>query len=106
MAARGWANSTVTAIGAAAVAGAAQLGLGYGLGIIVWQPTGGPAGEALWLASLAWVVWAAASSTALGAIWTARRTAGRTQLGTPAGTRAQLGSSAGARAQLGTSDVA
>src|SRR5256885_14524849 len=99
MAARGWANSTVTAMGAAAIAGAAQLGLGYGLGIIVWQPTGGPAGEALWLASLTWVVWAAASSTALGAIWTARRPAGRTPLGTPAGARTQLGTPAGSRAQ-------
>jgi hypothetical protein len=69
MAARGWANSTVTAIGAAAGAGAAALGLGYGLGIVVWQPVRDAAGETLWLGSLAWVVWVAATATVLGAVY-------------------------------------
>ncbi len=69
MAARGWANSTVTAIGAAAGAGAASLGLGYGLGIVVWQPVRDAAGETLWLGSLAWVVWVAATATVLGAVY-------------------------------------
>lgn len=69
MAARGWANSTVTAIGAAAGAGAAALGLGYGLNIVVWQPVRDAAGETLWLGSLAWVVWIAGTSTVLGAVY-------------------------------------
>src|SRR5690349_20570988 len=95
MAARGWANSTVTAIVAGAVAGAAQLGLGYGLGIIVWQPVLNPAGEALWLASLAWAVWIAASSTVLGAIYAnglgTRVASGRAvTAGTPASTGVEL----------------
>jgi hypothetical protein len=69
MAARGWANSTVTAIGVSAGAGAAQLGVAYGLGIVVWQPVTGTAGESQWLASLAWVLWIAATSTVLGAVY-------------------------------------
>jgi hypothetical protein len=66
MAARSWATSIFTAIGVAAGAGAAQLGLGYGLGIISWQPTGNSA--TVWVSSLAWVAWLAASSTVIGAI--------------------------------------
>ncbi len=72
MAARGWASSTVTAIGAAAGVGAAALGLGYGLGIVVWQPVLDAAGEALWLSSLAWVAWIAATATVLGAVYASR----------------------------------
>ncbi len=66
MAARSWATSIFTAIGVAAGAGAAQLGLGYGLGIISWQPTGNSA--TVWVSSLAWVAWLAASSTIIGAL--------------------------------------
>jgi hypothetical protein len=75
MAARGWANSTLTAIGVAAGVAAAQAGLGYGLGILAWQPVQDAAGESLWLASLAWVLWIAASSTVLGAVYTNRHRA-------------------------------
>ncbi|MFB9450817.1 hypothetical protein Dvina_00220 [Dactylosporangium vinaceum] len=66
MAARSWATSIFTAIGVAAGAGAAQLGLGYGLGIISWQPTGNSA--TVWVSSLAWVAWLAATSTVIGAV--------------------------------------
>ncbi|GGM50732.1 hypothetical protein ACFFX1_34780 [Dactylosporangium sucinum] len=66
MAARSWATSIFTAIGVAAGAGAAQLGLGYGLGIIAWQPTGDSA--TVWISSLGWVAWLAASSTVIGAL--------------------------------------
>ncbi|MDT5036034.1 MAG: hypothetical protein QOE03_1219 [Micromonosporaceae bacterium] len=69
MAARGWAHSTSTAIGIAAAAGAAQLGLAYGLGVISWQPVTDAAGDALWLRNLTWALWIAATSTALGAIY-------------------------------------
>ncbi|WP_239097053.1 hypothetical protein [Asanoa ferruginea] len=68
MAVRGWGGSIAAAIGIAACAGAAQLGLGYGLGIITWLPASDRAGEAAWAASLAWAAWIAATSTVAGAI--------------------------------------
>jgi hypothetical protein len=60
----------VTATGIAAGAGAAQLGLAYGLGIVAWQPVRDATGESLWLAGLAWTLWISASSTVLGAVYT------------------------------------
>jgi hypothetical protein len=57
-----------TAIGIGAGAGAAQLGLGYGLGIVAWLPSTETAGQNAWLVSLAWVVWLAGTSAAIGAI--------------------------------------
>lgn len=77
MAARGWTNSTVAAVGASAGLAAAQTGLVYGLGIVVWQPVTSTAAEALWQVSLGWTVWIAASSTVLGAIFTGRLHDGR-----------------------------
>ena len=68
MAARNWTASILTAAGVAAGAGAAQLGIGYGLGIITWVPATEPTGRVAWLASLAWVVWVAATSAVIGAI--------------------------------------
>jgi hypothetical protein len=56
------------AIGGAAGAGAAQLGLGYGLGIIAWLPASNGASETVWKASLAWATWIAATSTIGGAL--------------------------------------
>ncbi|HYN97934.1 MAG TPA: hypothetical protein VES42_29175, partial [Pilimelia sp.] len=68
MAVRGWGGSIVTAMGVAAGAGAAQLGLGYGLGIIAWVPAADDAGDAAWYASLAWATWVAAVSVVAGAV--------------------------------------
>ncbi|WP_052503571.1 hypothetical protein [Micromonospora haikouensis] len=68
MARRGWGGSIATAIGVAAGAGAAQLGFGYGLGIINWSASGVDAGEAAWVASLAWATWISATSTIAGAV--------------------------------------
>lgn len=52
--------------------GAAQMGLGYGLGTIVWVMPGAAIGvatnEAAWVASLAWSTWVAASSVVAGAV--------------------------------------
>ena len=76
MAARGWAGSVLTATGVAAGAAAAQLGLGYGLGIIAWVPATDPAGQSVWLSGLTWVLWIGATSTAVGAL-TADRLSGR-----------------------------
>ncbi|AGL13551.1 hypothetical protein L083_0041 [Actinoplanes sp. N902-109] len=51
----------------AAGTGAAQLGLGYGLGVIVW-PTSVTSDDSVWLGSLGWATWVAASATVLGAV--------------------------------------
>jgi hypothetical protein len=75
MAVRGWGGSIATAIGIAAGASAAQLGLGYGLGIIAWLPSPNGANEATWVASLAWATWIAATSTIIGAICADRMSA-------------------------------
>jgi hypothetical protein len=68
MAVRGWVGSIGSAIGIAAGVGAAQLGLGYGLGIIAWLPSTDRAGEAAWVASLAWAAWIGATATVVGAV--------------------------------------
>ena len=54
----GW-TAHGTAAGAAAVTGAAQLGLGYGLGVVAW-PAGPTPDDSLWLGSLGWATWIAA----------------------------------------------
>ncbi|MBM0235697.1 hypothetical protein JNW91_30400, partial [Micromonospora sp. STR1_7] len=48
--------------------GAAQLGFGYGLGVITWTPTDAAAAGTAWADGLAWATWLAASSTVLGAV--------------------------------------
>jgi hypothetical protein len=59
------------AAGAAAVTGAAQLGLGYGLGAVTW-PAGPTVDDSVWLGSLGWATWIAASATVFGAVLAAR----------------------------------
>jgi hypothetical protein len=68
MAARSWASSITTAIGVSAGAAAAQLGLGYGLGIIAWVPKSDQGSPDIWVNSLTWVAWLAATSTVVGAM--------------------------------------
>ncbi|MBV1853268.1 hypothetical protein [Catellatospora tritici] len=63
----GW-GAIVAAAGVSASAGAAQLGIGYGLGVFSWLPALPDAGQAAWLASLAWTVWISAFSVVLGAV--------------------------------------
>jgi hypothetical protein len=53
------------------VTGAAQLGLGYGLGVMVW-PAVPTADDSVWLGSLGWATWIAASATVFGAVLAAR----------------------------------
>jgi hypothetical protein len=77
MAEKGWTAQLAAAAGVAAGTGAAQLGLGYGLGVIVW-PALPTADDSIWLGSLGWATWIAASATVFGAV-----IAGR--LGRPAG---------------------
>jgi hypothetical protein len=78
MAKQGWFGSVAFAVGAGAGAAAAQFGLGYGFGVIAWSPEAGAATTAdnVWLASLAWTLWIAATSTVVGAVAADRRSAG------------------------------
>jgi hypothetical protein len=71
MADKGWTGQMAAAAGLAAGTGAAQLGLGYGLGVVVW-PTTMTADDSVWLGSLGWATWIAASSTVFGAVLAAR----------------------------------
>lgn len=68
MSARGWTGSVAAAIGLAAATGAAQLGVGYGLGAIGWL---GDAGG--WAAALAWTIWVSALSVVVAALLARRR---------------------------------
>ncbi|MDG4790996.1 hypothetical protein O7626_34685 [Micromonospora sp. WMMD1102] len=92
MAARGWGGSVATAVGVAAGTGAAQLGFGYGLGIIAWLPPAGGSSEAAWVASLTWATWIAATSTIAGAVCAHRLGGGaRRSTGTAGGRQPALG---------------
>jgi hypothetical protein len=70
MARRGWTRSIIAAVLASSGSAAAQLGLGYGLGILVWTPNGADAAVArgAWWAALAWTTWVAATSVVVGAV--------------------------------------
>jgi hypothetical protein len=84
------------AAGVAAGTGAAQLGLGYGLGVVVWPVVPG-VDDSVWLGSLGWATWIAASSTVFGAM-----IAGRLRGGRPAGGfRLALAAAAAVAAGLG-----
>ncbi|MEU2615066.1 hypothetical protein ABZ570_26315 [Micromonospora sp. NPDC007271] len=84
MARRGWGASIAAALGVAAGTGAAQLGFGYGLGIINWAPAGAVRVEAAWVASLAWATWISATSVVAGAVCAQRlRGGGHNEPGAP-----------------------
>ena len=67
MARRAWGSSIMLAFLAAAGTAAAQLGLAYGLGILVWVPSRAEVADAAWAAGLAWTVWVAAIAVVVGA---------------------------------------
>ncbi|MFJ8581417.1 hypothetical protein [Micromonospora sp. NPDC093277] len=94
MARRGWGVSITAALGVAAGTGAAQLGFGYGLGIINWMPAGAARVEAAWVASLAWATWISATSVVAGAICAHRLRGGDGQ--EPGGSLRKLGLAVGA----------
>jgi hypothetical protein len=71
MADKGWTGRIATAAGVAAGTGAAQLGLGYGLGVIVWPVTVAE-DRSEWLGSLGWATWITASATVFGAVIASR----------------------------------
>jgi hypothetical protein len=67
MSRQGWRGSIAVAAGVSALASAAQVGLGYGLGIMSWQPVRDAASEAIWLNSLTWTIWLATTAVVAGA---------------------------------------
>ncbi|WP_239117927.1 Hansenula MRAKII killer toxin-resistant protein 1 [Paractinoplanes ferrugineus] len=67
MADKGWTARIAAAAGVAAGTGAAQLGLGYGLGVVVW-PVATTTDPSVWLGSLGWATWITASATVFGAV--------------------------------------
>src|SRR4051812_24416271 len=69
--AEGWTTQVAAAAGVAAVTGAAQLGLGYGLGVVVWPATGS-VDDSVWLGSLGWATWIAAGPPVCGAVAASR----------------------------------
>lgn len=66
MAFRTWAKLLGTTLGVAALAGASQLGLAYGLGVLRLTRVVDLAGRDQWTAQLAWVAWIAMTAAVLG----------------------------------------
>lgn len=60
--------SIATAIGVAAAAGAAQLGIAYGTGVITWRPEPDGLAQAAWSAGVIWAAWIAATSVIAGSV--------------------------------------
>lgn len=73
-----WLRSFLGAVVGAAVAAAAQLGLGFRFNVITFSVA--EAGHGAWLSGLAWVVWIAATSVTVGVV-IGRRLCGRADLG-------------------------
>lgn len=72
MTVRGWGSSIAIAAGVAAAAGAAQLGLAYGTGVLTWPASAGTSATHTWINSLTWGCWIAAVSAVVGAVVAAR----------------------------------
>jgi hypothetical protein len=68
MAFRTWARILLAALGVAALAGASQLGVGYGLGIVRLTRIFDAAGRDQWHAQLAWVAWFAMVAAVVGGL--------------------------------------
>jgi hypothetical protein len=75
MAGKDWTAQVAAAAGVAAGTGAAQLGLGYGLGVVTWPVSPTP-DDSIWLGSLGWSTWIAGSATVFGAMIAARLRSG------------------------------
>jgi hypothetical protein len=68
MAFRTWAKLLGAAVGGAALAGAGQLGLAYGLGILRLTRVVEVTARDQWTAQLAWVAWIAVTAAAIGGL--------------------------------------
>src|SRR5690606_15150213 len=74
---RAWGRVLATSAGVAAMAGAVQFGVAYGLQILRFRREFPPGGT--WATQLTWVAWVAALAVmagAVGGVWTAHRLAG------------------------------
>ncbi|HEY8473882.1 MAG TPA: hypothetical protein VIL37_14770 [Natronosporangium sp.] len=87
-----WAPIAGAGVGVGALAGAAQLGLAYGLGLLhFWLPVGPALSGGVWASQLTWVAWFAALATLAGAAagaWLALRQDDELTLGTRIGAAA------------------
>lgn len=63
-----WLRALSAALATAAIVGAGQLGLAYGLGIMRWTQTFEAGNENAWNAQLTWTVWIAALAVVGGAV--------------------------------------
>ncbi|WP_250001309.1 hypothetical protein [Actinoplanes sp. M2I2] len=84
MAFRTWAKLVGTAFGAAALVGAGQLGLAYGLGVLTFSRVVEVTDRDVWTAQLAWVSWFAMTAAAAGGL------AGRAHLTSRSGAGSRL----------------
>src|SRR3954454_856577 len=82
MAFRTWVRLSVSTVGAAAAAAASQLGLAYGLGVLRLTRVVEVTARDQWTAQLAWVVWIALSSAAIGGLAGRAHLPGRSGAGT------------------------
>jgi len=68
MSMRVWVKPLGTTLGVAAAAAAAQLGIAYGIAILLWAKDFNDPGQGAWAANLTWVCWLAATSVVLGVV--------------------------------------
>jgi hypothetical protein len=68
MSMRVWVKPLGTTLGVAAAAGAAQLGIAYGIAILLWAKDFADPGQGAWAGNLTWVCWLAATSVVLGVV--------------------------------------
>jgi len=68
MSMRAWARPLGVTLGVAAGAGAAQLGIAYGIAILLWAKDFADPGGGAWAGNLTWVCWLAAGSVVLGVV--------------------------------------
>ncbi|MEO3775969.1 hypothetical protein ABGB16_03745 [Micromonospora sp. B11E3] len=94
MAYRTWGRWLLTALGVSVLAGAGQLGVAYGFGIVQLTGAFTDATVNRWPAQLVWVGWFAASAAVVGAIVTERLARARGVMGTTAGRLGTAGASA------------
>ena len=63
---RVWVKPLGTTLGVAAAAAAAQLGIAYGIAILLWAKDFSDPGQGAWAGNLTWVCWLAATSVVMG----------------------------------------
>lgn len=68
MSMRAWARPLGVTLGVSAGAGAAQLGIAYGIAILLWAKDFADPGGGAWAGNLTWVCWLAAGSVVLGVV--------------------------------------